>query len=191
MRAIYISIATAVVGGLLTGAAFRPHEELSAQPGGPRIVASDRSLVADYQPIYGAIQHRAGPMPKYVIGTDFIAARAEPVLVEATLSPDVEAILAAQLARYEAEAYRPQLIDVATRPAAIDANAQAPHASYAVLETDRPASATDHGVDAVETFNDGGGQTGEIVRVDHQGRGQVDNLAHGPNPYAEFSEPAA
>lgn len=168
MRELYISIATAAVGGLLMGMALRPHD-LKEGPAGPQMIASERtteSALASLDPIAA----RVGPLPDYVLGTDFTRPKVR--------EPEYAAVYDA--AYTVSTSYGEYLVPaVQSEPAKVREEA-APRAT----------SAADMGVDAVETFHDGGGEEGQIVRADHEGRGQIDNLAHGPNPYAEFSEPS-
>ena len=70
MRALMVSAATAVIGGLLMGAAIRPTEsDLHEEPVGPQII-SDGAWEGDIAAV-GSVYRRVGPLPDYVIGTDW------------------------------------------------------------------------------------------------------------------------
>lgn len=179
MRAIFVSVATAAVGGLLMGAAFRPSaNDLHEQPTGPQIVA------------YGAWEGdtgsaslliaRSGPTPEYVIGTDWTR--------PGNYQTDVAAI-------FDTQAY----VEPVSYPLAAEAvpavEVSAPvRISYASLDGDilhGARSAASSAVDALESFDDSARQSGEVVSADDQGGRQIDDLAHGADPDAVVSEPAA
>ena len=189
MRALYISMATAAVGGMLMGAAIRPKDsDLKEQRLAPQIIAS-HGWEADTAPV-AASYRRVGPVPEYVIGTDWSRPK--------TQEPQIAAVYELPA---EPESYSEPQIDVApvslaAAPAmAVEAPRLAPErASYPSITGDvigRAPSAADNARDAVESFDDGGAERVEVIRADHQGRGQIDNLAHGSDPYALIGEPAA
>lgn len=174
MRALMISVATAAIGGMLMGAAIRPREsDLHDQPVGPQIIASGL-WEGETDSVSYVSASRPGPIPEYVIGTDWTRPAG-------------------------AELYVPAIYDLSEAETAVETTGlSATHAIY--VEKAQPsstasyasaASAADLGRDAVETLKDGGGQGVEVTRTDDQGRGQIDNLAHRSNPDTLVSEPAA
>jgi hypothetical protein len=170
MRALFISVATAAIGGMLMGAAIRPRgSDLHDSPVGPQIIASGVSE-ADMESVSYVANSRRGPIPEYVIGTDWTRPKSYEVYVPAIYEVS------------EAERYIEPAVSV--EKAAQPTHTQISYSAAA-------PSAAELGRDAVETLDDGGGQSVEVVRADDQGRGQVDDLAHGSNPGAEVSEPAA
>jgi hypothetical protein len=194
MRALYISAATAAVGGLLMGAAIRPKDsDLHEQPLGPQIIASS-AWEGDVEPV-APVYARTGPIPEYVIGTDWTRPK--------TYEPQIAALyeLPGEPATYEPATYdepAPYVAPVAI--AAVPAMAVEPQARFAptpaAYPSARPApvaapSAADSAGDAVESLDDGGAERVEIIRVDREGGGQIDNLAHGSDPHALVGEPAA
>lgn len=195
MRALMVSAATAVVGGLLMGAAIRPTEsDLHEQPVGPQII-SDGAWEGDTA-VVASISRRVGPLPDYVIGTDW----AHPKSYETPIAAVYELPDTSDL--YEAEAYAtPAVYAAPPAPAATSDAAIAPQpraeprrVSYPSIDGDivGPAlAASALGSDAVERLEDGGAERVEVIRVDRQGGGQIDNLAHGADPHALVGEPAA
>ena len=190
MRALYLSAATAVIGGLLMGAAIRPRDsDLQERPVGPQIIASngwDEDTAAT-APVYT----RAGPVPEYVIGTDWARPQIEEVQVAAVYEPAYE-----PLSYAEPEIYvRP--VSLAAAPAMATEAAPQPArrpVSYPSLDGDvlgSASSATDNTSDAVETLDDGGAERVEVIRFDGEGGRQINNLAHGADPHALVGEPAA
>lgn len=190
MRAFFVSVATAAIGGLLMGAAIRPTEsDLHEQPVGPQIVASSawEGDVEAVSPVY----HRVGPLPEYVIGTDWAHPK--------TYEPQIAAVyeLPAEPEVYdEAEAYVMPASYAAASATAVEAEPRVEPrpVSYPSIDGDvvGPApSASDNASNAVESFDDGGAQHVEVIRIDRQGGRHIDDLAHGSDPYALIGEPAA
>lgn len=189
MRALFISAATAAVGGMLMGAAIRPKDsDLNEQPVGPQIVAS--SWEGDVEAV-GPLYARTGPIPEYVIGTDWTRPK--------NYEPQIAAVY--ELSAYEAPVYEeatPYLAPASLAAAPATAvEAQAPVApspvSYRTVgqEVAAAPSAADSASDAVESFDDGGAERVEVIRVDRQGGSEIDNLAHGSDPHALVGEPSA
>lgn len=177
MRALMISVATAAIGGMLMGAAIRPREsDLHDRPVGPQIISSG-VWENDVESVSYVSNLRPGPIPEYVIGTDWTRPKSLDVYI-----PALYEISDAELLQETASLppAPPPSVEVTLRPAITT-----------VSYTSSAPSAADLGRDTVETLHDGGGQGLEVARTDDQGRGQIDNLAHGPNPDTLISEPAA
>lgn len=196
MRALMVSAATAVIGGLLMGAAIRPTQsDLHEQPVGPQII-SDGAWEGDTAVVVASVSRRVGPLPDYVIGTDW----AHPKSYETPIAAVYELPDTSDLD--DAEAYAtPAVYAAAPTPAAAPGSAIAPQpraeprrVSYPSLDGDivGPAlAASALGSDAVERLEDGGAERVEVIRVDRQGGGEIDNLAQGSDPHALVGEPSA
>lgn len=190
MRALFISAATAAVGGMLMGAAIRPKDaDLHDNTLGPQIVAA--SAWEDEVAPSPISYRRAGALPDYVIGTDW----SRPKLYEAPIAAVYET-------PPEPHTYAAEEADVApVSYAAAPAMAVEPEPRLAPRPVSYPSiagdvigparSALDSASDAVESLDDGRGERAQVISVDDQGRGQIDQLAHGSDPYALIGEPSA
>jgi len=190
MRAFFVSVATAAIGGLLMGSAIRPTEsDLHEQPVGPQIIANG-AWEGDVAPV-GPVYRRVGPLPEYVIGTDWAHPKYhEPQIAAVYDLPDESDLYA------EAEAYVTPVSYAAAPVTAIEAEPRVEPrpVSYPSIDGDviGPApSASDNASDAVETSDDGGAERIEVISIDRQGGRHIDDLAHGSDPYALIGEPAA
>jgi hypothetical protein len=193
MRALYISAATAAVGGLLMGAAIRPKDsDLHEQTVGPQIVASSawEGDVEAVAPIYA----RSGPIPDYVIGTDWTRPKNyEPQIAALYELPDEPE---AEPAAYDPQPYVAPVSLAAVSATAVETQPRLAPSPVSYPTADRVVptaapSAADSASDAVESLDDGGAERVEIIRLDRQGGGQIDNLAHGTDPHALIGEPSA
>ena len=192
MRALMVSAATAVIGGLLMGAAIRPTEsDLHEEPVGPQII-SDGAWEGDIAAV-GSVYRRVGPLPDYVIGTDWAHPKTYEPQIAAVYEPPAAADLYSEAETYVTPA------SYAAAPATAIAPSPAPaveprRVSYPSIDGDvigQALAASALGSDAVERLEDGGAERVEVIRVDRQGGGQIDNLAHGSDPHALVGEPSA
>ena len=194
MRALYISVATAAVGGMLMGAAIRPKDsDLKEQRLAPQIIASN-GWEGDTAPVEASYR-RVGPVPEYVIGTDWSRPKTqEPQIAAVYELPEPESysepqVHVAPVSLAVAPPMTVQAMTVQAQPRLAPEPVSYPSITGDVIG--RAPSAADNARDAVESFDDGGAERIEVIRVDHQGRGQIDNLAHGSDPHALIGEPAA
>ncbi len=170
MQTVYQGMVIAAAMGALTGGTIQvQHYFPGDRPGGPQQIYSVPGVHGDQEAYgYTAITFPSGPFADFVIGRDWL--------------PGGRHDRAAQQASYTLPVYEPLPVDEADLfkkygiwdYAAVAATpAPAPVASSA-------QAATDHAREAVE-----------VIRIDSEGGGQIDDLAHRSDPGAQVSEPAA
>lgn len=180
MYTVYIGMAAAAVTGVLMGGAFKLHDRDFKGGFGPQHMISGSQFDEAVSPV---TYSRAGPIPEYVIGTDWTR-------------PKVDLAYVAPVYEVSDTHSYDYVVPVAySAPVAQRAWVEPvrPRASYPSIDGDILAipqgpSAGDAAVDAVESFHDGPAQHGEISARDDQRGGQIDHSAHGPDPYAQGRE---
>ena len=174
MRSIALTGAAGAVGiGLLIGAGLAPGPADTDRPGGPQLVYSNPRDYAGGESEDPGLTARAGPLPEYVLGTDWTRPRNPAPIVVAD--------------------YRPQAdnYDAAVMPVLQQASYTAP-SRYAVYpSTTGDIRAMPPSVGQPQSLAQSGGEQGKVGIGNDQWRGQVDDLAHRSDPGALVGEAAA